>query len=225
MLGSKNNKKHILNVTVGMLIVALVFSAIPSVFAQTEAIAEVAEENITETTSDSVEITDEVAVTENENTETTNGGIQIGTFLERMAETTGINSFINGKETVDGLVANTTSDVMGWQRLVMLLIGFVIVYLGAGCGFEPLLLIPIGFGTILVNIPGAGMWQGESGPGMLKLLYDAGVGNEFFPMLIFMGIGAMTDFGPLIANPKTAILGGAATAITANKSGARFPAT
>ncbi|MBP5602479.1 MAG: sodium ion-translocating decarboxylase subunit beta [Treponema sp.] len=98
--------------------------------------------------------------------------------------------------------------VPGWQRLLMLAIGFIIVYLAVVYGFEPLLLIPIGFGTILVNIPGAGM--GNAPDGMLYIIYKAGVGNEFFPMLIFMGIGAMTDFGPLIANPKTALLGGAA---------------
>ena len=96
----------------------------------------------------------------------------------------------------------------GWQSLVMIAVGFLIVYLAVGKGFEPLLLIPIGFGTILVNIVGAGM--GDLPDGMLAFIYKAGVGNEFFPMLIFMGIGAMTDFGPLIANPKTAILGGAA---------------
>ncbi|BDC96333.1 hypothetical protein TRSA_14320 [Treponema saccharophilum] len=96
----------------------------------------------------------------------------------------------------------------GWQSFIMMAIGFLIVYLGAGRGFEPLLLIPIGFGTILVNAVGAGM--GNLPDGMLAIIYKAGVGNEFFPMLIFMGIGAMTDFGPLIANPKTALLGGAA---------------
>ncbi len=96
----------------------------------------------------------------------------------------------------------------GWQYFLMIAVGFLIVFLGAGLGFEPLLLIPIGFGTILVNIPGAGM--GQSPDGMLSIIYNAGVGNEFFPMLIFMGIGAMTDFGPLIANPKMALLGGAA---------------
>lgn len=98
--------------------------------------------------------------------------------------------------------------VPGWQKLFMIAIGFLIVYLAVGKGFEPLLLIPIGFGTILVNIPGAGM--GDAPHGMLHIIYSAGVGNEFFPMLIFMGIGAMTDFGPLIANPKMALLGGAA---------------
>ena len=98
--------------------------------------------------------------------------------------------------------------VEGWKKLVMLAIGFLIVFLAVAKGFEPLLLIPIGFGTILVNIPGAGM--GSAPDGMLNIIYNAGVGNEFFPMLIFMGIGAMTDFGPLIANPKMAVLGGAA---------------
>ena len=98
--------------------------------------------------------------------------------------------------------------VPGWQKLLMIAVGFLIVYLAVGKGFEPLLLIPIGFGTILVNIPGAGM--GDAPHGMLHIIYSAGVGNEFFPMLIFMGIGAMTDFGPLIANPKMALLGGAA---------------
>ena len=98
--------------------------------------------------------------------------------------------------------------VPGWKKLFMIAIGFLIVYLGAAKGFEPLLLIPIGFGTILVNIPGGGM--GDAPHGMLHIIYSAGVGNEFFPMLIFMGIGAMTDFGPLIANPKTALLGAAA---------------
>ena len=108
-------------------------------------------------------------------------------------------------ESVDPFAGKTAP---GWQSFVMMAIGFLIVYLAVAKGFEPLLLIPIGFGTILVNIPGAGM--GDAPHGMLHIIYSAGVGNEFFPMLIFMGIGAMTDFGPLIANPKMALLGGAA---------------
>ena len=71
--------------------------------------------------------------------------------------------------------------VKGWQRLIMLAIGFLIVYLAVVKGFEPLLLIPIGFGTILVNIPGAGM--GDAPDGMLHIIYNAGVGNEFFQCL------------------------------------------
>ena len=112
---------------------------------------------------------------------------------------------IKAAESSDPFAGKT---VPGWKSFVMMAIGFLIVYLAVAKGFEPLLLIPIGFGTILVNIPGAGM--GDAPHGMLHIIYSAGVGNEFFPMLIFMGIGAMTDFGPLIANPKMALLGGAA---------------
>jgi len=72
---------------------------------------------------------------------------------------------------------------------------------------QPLFLIPIAFGGLLANIPLAHM----TGPhGMLGVIYNMGIANEFFPLLIFMGVGAMTDFGPLLANPKTALLGGAA---------------
>ena len=112
---------------------------------------------------------------------------------------------IKAAESIDPFAEKT---VPGWKSFVMMAIGFLIVYLAVAKGFEPLLLIPIGFGTILVNIPGAGM--GDAPHGMLHIIYTAGVGNEFFPMLIFMGIGAMTDFGPLISNPKMALLGGAA---------------
>ena len=112
---------------------------------------------------------------------------------------------IKAAESSDPFAGKT---VPGWKSFVMMAIGFLIIYLAVAKGFEPLLLIPIGFGTILVNIPGAGM--GDAPHGMLHIIYSAGVGNEFFPMLIFMGIGAMTDFGPLIANPKMALLGGAA---------------
>lgn len=141
-------------------------------------------------------------------------------FLKNIGKSTGIyKMFIQSQESaiaeelkqaeaVHG--ANTTQwgRAPGWQSFLMMCIGFLIIYLGAAKGFEPLLLIPIGMGTVLVNAVGAGM--GNLPDGMLAIIYKAGVGNEFFPMLIFMGIGAMTDFGPLIANPKTAILGGAA---------------
>lgn len=149
--------------------------------------------------------------------------ISVEKFLKNIWRNTGIYKIIH-TETAEELAAEKAEKaaedaamqedpfadiiVPGWQKLLMIAIGFLIVYLGAGRGFEPLLLIPIGFGTILVNIPGAGM--GDAPHGMLHIIYSAGVGNEFFPMLIFMGIGAMTDFGPLIANPKMALLGGAA---------------
>jgi len=138
-------------------------------------------------------------------------------FVQNIGKSTGIYQMMKQKkeapkaEFKEPVAAHGEKDwgkAPGWQSLVMIAVGFLIVYLAVGKGFEPLLLIPIGFGTILVNIVGANM--GELPDGMLAIIYNAGVGNEFFPMLIFMGIGAMTDFGPLIANPKTAILGGAA---------------
>jgi oxaloacetate decarboxylase beta subunit len=89
----------------------------------------------------------------------------------------------------------------------MLFISGLLIYLAIAKGFEPLLLIPIGFGGILANIPVAGIAGHE---GFLGIIYAFGVKSGLFPLLIFMGIGAMTDFGPLIANPKTALLGGAA---------------
>jgi oxaloacetate decarboxylase beta subunit len=95
----------------------------------------------------------------------------------------------------------------GWKRLAMIAIGGVLIYLGAGKGFEPLLLVPIGFGTVLVNVPFAGM---GSEHGLLGLIYTYGIANEFLPLVVFMGIGALADFGPLLASPRTAILGAAA---------------
>ena len=140
--------------------------------------------------------------------------VSIGGFIKNIIETTGLFAFITDeiqKETtvIDEVTGeNKTTTVFGWQEFLMVAVGFLIVYLGAVKGFEPLLLIPIGFGTIFVNVPMAGM--GNPPHGFLHIIYEGGVGNEFFPLFIFMGIGAMTDFGPLIANPKTALLGAAA---------------
>ena len=91
-------------------------------------------------------------------------------------------------------------------QIVMLGIGSLLLYLGIGKGFEPLLLLPIGFGALLVNIPLAGLM--DEG-GVLRFFYDTGVLTELFPILIFIGIGAMTDFQPLLANPKIILLGAA----------------
>ena len=97
--------------------------------------------------------------------------------------------------------------ILGLGRVVMMLVGVLLLYLAIVKEFEPLLLLPIGFGAILANIPLAGM----AGPeGILGIFYVCGLESGLFPLLIFMGVGAMTDFGPLIANPKTALLGGAA---------------
>lgn len=91
---------------------------------------------------------------------------------------------------------------------VMILVGCILLYLAIVKGFEPLLLTPIAFGCLLANIPRTGF---ETDPGVMKLIL-AGIKYEVFPPLIFMGVGAMTDFGPLIANPKTLLLGAAAQA-------------
>jgi oxaloacetate decarboxylase beta subunit len=140
-------------------------------------------------------------------------------FLTNIWKSTGIykmmysdnENMFDGGASEHGAVKSAVTfakSAPGWQSIIMIVVGFIIVWLGVAKDFEPLLLVPIGFGTILVNVPGAGM--GDAPSGMLHIIYSAGVGNEFFPMLVFMGIGAMTDFGPLIANPKTALLGGAA---------------
>ena len=92
-------------------------------------------------------------------------------------------------------------------QLIMMLICLVMIYLAIRKGFEPLLLIPIGFGGILANMPVAGM--AESG-GLLYMFYEVGLLTTVFPLLIFMGVGAMTDFGPMLANPRTLLLGAAA---------------
>lgn len=94
-------------------------------------------------------------------------------------------------------------------QIIMMLVGLTLLFLAIKKGFEPLLLIPIGFGAILANIPLAEIANYEVN-GFIGLLYHMGVETGLFPLLIFMGVGAMTDFGPLIANPKTLLLGAAA---------------
>ena len=89
---------------------------------------------------------------------------------------------------------------------IMILVGIILLYLALGKGFEPLLLSPIAFGCLLANIPKTGF---ETDPGVMQVILY-GINNEIFPPLIFLGVGAMTDFGPLIANPKTLLLGAAA---------------
>ena len=101
----------------------------------------------------------------------------------------------------------------GLGQFVMILVGLLLIWLAIARKFEPLLLLPIGFGAILTNIPMAGIsagpMPGQPG-GFLYYFYTVGVESGVFPLLIFMGVGAMTDFGPLLANPKTALLGAAA---------------
>ncbi|OCH12389.1 MULTISPECIES: sodium ion-translocating decarboxylase subunit beta [unclassified Aliivibrio] len=94
-----------------------------------------------------------------------------------------------------------------FEQLIMILVGCGLLFLAIKKGFEPLLLLPIGFGAVLANIPNAGFT--EPG-GLLYYVYYVGIETGVFPLLIFMGVGAMTDFGALIANPKTLWLGAAA---------------
>jgi len=93
-----------------------------------------------------------------------------------------------------------------WQGVVMMAAGGVLIYLAIAKDYEPTLLIPIGFGAIWTNLPLTGI----AGPeGLLGIMYNAGVHTGLFPLLIFIGVGAMTDFGPLLENPKMALLGAA----------------
>ncbi|MCW8847825.1 MAG: sodium ion-translocating decarboxylase subunit beta [Sedimenticola sp.] len=96
---------------------------------------------------------------------------------------------------------------MTWGQLLMMLVGCLLIYLAVGKKFEPLLLLPIGFGAILSNIPAAGI--AEPG-GLLYYMYSVGIETGIFPLLIFMGVGALTDFSALIAMPSTLFLGAAA---------------
>jgi oxaloacetate decarboxylase beta subunit len=95
---------------------------------------------------------------------------------------------------------------MHWSNPVMIAVGGLLLYLAIKKDVEPLLLVPIGFGAILINIPLAGLMEED---GFLRTIYNMGVANELFPLLIFIGIGAMTDFGPLLENPKIFLLGAA----------------
>jgi len=112
---------------------------------------------------------------------------------------------------IDALLSGLSSLVMGFglltiENIIMMSVGCALLYLGIKKNYEPLLLVPIGFGALLVNIPLAGMMAPD---GLLRHFYDAGVMTEIFPCLIFIGIGAMTDFGPLLENPKILLLGAA----------------
>ncbi len=115
---------------------------------------------------------------------------------------------------MDSGLANLTAG-----QAIMMLVGLGLLYLAIARKFEPLLLVPIGMGTLLVNIPGAGMYAEpiydasghlESAGGLLYYIFHIGIESGVFPLLIFMGVGAMTDFGPLLANPKMLFLGAAA---------------
>ena len=132
--------------------------------------------------------------------------------LHTLWDSTGIMGFVHSAQN-----AVADSNLQGFEQIlhmhgqwIMILICLFLLWLGIKKQFEPLLLVPIAFGGLLSNIP---MPLGEeiAGPnGFLGIIFEAGIHKGLFPLIIFMGVGAMTDFGPLIANPKTALLGGAA---------------
>ena len=138
--------------------------------------------------------------------------MNIADGLHTLWETTGIMGFVHSAQN-----AFANSEVSGFEQIleahgqwIMILICLFLLWLGIKKQFEPLLLVPIAFGGLLSNIP---MPLGEeiAGPnGFLGIIFEAGIHKGLFPLIIFMGVGAMTDFGPLIANPKMALLGGAA---------------
>ncbi len=102
-----------------------------------------------------------------------------------------------------------------WRQVVMWLIGGILIFLAIKKDMEPSLLLPMGFGAILVNLPLSGaitqvLSNGEEPEGILNVLFDAGIANELFPLVLFIGIGAMIDFGPLLSNPKLMLFGAAA---------------
>src|SRR5664279_4000679 len=107
-------------------------------------------------------------------------------------------------ETI-GLLLKGINNVT-WQSLVMLGVSFVLMYLAIVKDYEPLLLLPIAAGCMLANLPLSPLIADD---GMLKLLYNFGVTNELYPLLVFVGIGALTDFGPLLENPRLILIGAA----------------
>ena len=116
------------------------------------------------------------------------------------------------KFLVEGIQALFTGD--GWKYLVMWAIGGLLIFLAIKKDMEPTLLLPMGFGTILVNLPFSGAItqtiDGVLTEGPLSTLFDAGIANELFPLILFIGIGAMIDFSPVLSNPKLMIFGAAA---------------
>lgn len=117
------------------------------------------------------------------------------------------------EDKMDTLFQNVIENFQ-WQMLIMWAIGGLLIFLAIKKEMEPSLLLPIGFGAILVNLPLSGaitqVVDGVTERGALSVLYDAGIANELFPLILFIGIGAMIDFGPLLSNPKLMIFGAAA---------------
>ena len=141
---------------------------------------------------------------------------------------------MNFFSVVESLLAQSGFAALTWQQAVMILISFVLMYMAIVKKFEPLLLLPISFGMFLTNLPLTGLMEYGAGTqtfseGVLGMVYNACVSSELFPCIMFLAVGAMTDFGPLLANPISLILGAAAqfgiyiAFIVANLSGLYRP--
>lgn len=120
--------------------------------------------------------------------------------------------YFKGELSLAELFSNVLN--ITWQQVAMWIIGGLLIYLAVKKDMEPTLLLPMGFGAILVNLPLSGavtqIYDGVKETGVIDVLFDAGIANELFPLLLFVGIGAMIDFGPLLSNPKLMIFGAAA---------------
>ena len=127
----------------------------------------------------------------------------ISSSFATLWNSTGVMNFVNHNATATGV----EGFLQTYGMIIMIFVCLFLLWLGIKKQFEPLLLVPIAFGGLLSNIPLADI-AGVNG--FLGIIYNAGIQQGLFPLMIFMGVGAMTDFGPLIANPKTALLGGAA---------------
>jgi carboxybiotin decarboxylase len=131
---------------------------------------------------------------------------------------------MDASELISDLTKGLTS--FTWGNALMITVGLVLIGLAIIKEYEPVLLLPIGFGCILANIPMAGMTDGN---GLFGVLYRAGISTELFPLLIFIGVGAMIDFSPLLSQPKMVLLGAAGqfgifgTLILATLLGKRLP--
>lgn len=132
----------------------------------------------------------------------------MGEMVVGFLKSTGVNAILNpDPNELDAHGAPMSNFHKSWGRVLMIFVTFFLFYLAVAKGYEPLLLLPIAFGGLLANIPIANI---AGAHGFLGVIYNMGLANEMFPIIIFMGVGAMTDFGPLLSNPKTALLGGAA---------------
>ncbi len=139
-------------------------------------------------------------------------GVDAGSASASAQAATGGDRHIHLDTALERIATSSGLAQLGWKNYIMLAVGLGLLYLAIARGFEPLLLVPIAMGCIFVNAVGAHMADppGTAGAGILGFFYAYGIETGIFQLLIFLGVGALTDFGPLLANPWSALLGGAA---------------